>query len=321
MPTPPKIPGQPSPHDAYGNDEDSGDKTRKVMVQRIGAVRRVVVHTLRVVAGRDMLRFVTLDDEDIVIIGRDDTCSLMLSDASVSRRHAKVRLINGQVVVEDLGSTNGTAVNSQFVARANLNVGDHLEIGAVSLRLDILSLEEISHLENVLARLEAPRRDALTGLLTRAFIEDDLPELMLRCSRVQADLTCLFLDLDFFKQVNDRFGHQVGDDALLTVARLMLVSVRDTDPCVRYGGEELLMFLQGTNEAAAYEVAERIRKTIAGHDWSRTSIGLRVTASIGVAQWDAREPQKDWLARADKALYASKANGRNRVTRSSEVER
>jgi diguanylate cyclase (GGDEF)-like protein len=291
------------------------------MVQRVGAVRRVVVHTLRVVAGRDMLRFVTLDDDDVVIIGRDETCSLALSDASVSRRHARVRLMNGQVVVEDLGSTNGTAVNSQFIARATLNVGDHLEIGAVSLRLDILSLEEISHLENVLARLEAPRRDALTGLLTRAFIEDDLPDLMLRCGRAQVDLTCLFLDIDFFKQVNDRFGHQVGDDALLTVSRLMLVSVRDTDPCVRYGGEELLMFLQGTNEAASYEVAERIRKTIAGHDWARTSTGLRVTASIGVAQWSVGEPSKDWLARADKALYASKANGRNRVTRSSEVER
>ena len=321
MPTPPKNPLPPPPHDAFGNDEDSGDKTRKVMVQRIGSVRRVVVHTLRVVAGRDMLRFVTLDDDDVVFIGRDETCSLALSDASVSRRHAKIRLINGQVVVEDLGSTNGTAINLQFISRGNLNVGDHLEIGAVSLRLDILSLEEISHLENVLARLEAPRRDALTGLLTRAFMDDDLPDLMLRCGRAQADLTCLFLDIDLFKQVNDRFGHQVGDEALVTVSRLMLVSLRDTDPCVRYGGEELLMFLQGTNEAAAYEVAERIRKAIAGHDWARTAVGLRVTASIGVAQWDVRETQKDWLARADKALYTSKANGRNRVTRATEVER
>jgi diguanylate cyclase (GGDEF)-like protein len=151
-------------------------------------------------------------------------------------------------------------------------------------------------------------------------MDEELGELIARCSRSTVDLSCVFLDIDHFKQVNDRFGHQVGDDALVTVARLLMVSLRDTDPCVRYGGEELLMILQGSNEIGSFEVAERIRKAIYGHDWARTSAGLRVSASMGVAQWDGKETMKDWIGRADRALYSAKASGRNRVIRASEVK-
>lgn len=320
MPLPPKSPPSAKRPDALVDDDAGGEKTRKVLLQRSGPNRKVVVNTLRVVAGRDMLRFVTLEEDEAVVIGRDETATLSLSDASVSRRHARIRLIDSQVLVEDLGSTNGTAINGQIVDRATLNVGDHLEIGAVSLRLDLLSLEEVGHLESVLARLEAPRRDPLTGLLTRAYLDEELPDVLVRSARSGADLSCVFLDIDHFKQVNDRFGHQVGDDALVTVARLMMVSLRDTDPSIRYGGEELMMILQGSNEQGSFEVAERIRKAIHGHDWARTSAGLRVTASMGVAQWDGKESVKDWIGRADKALYAAKAGGRNRVTRATEVK-
>jgi diguanylate cyclase (GGDEF)-like protein len=318
MPLPPKSILPPQKSDV--RDEDAGEKTRKVLLQRVGPNGKVVVNTLRVVAGRDMLRFVTMEEDEPVIIGRDETSSLSLSDASVSRRHARVRLIDSQVVVEDLGSTNGTAVNGQIIDRTNLNVGDHLEIGAVSLRLDMLSLEEVGHLESVLARLEAPRRDPLTGLLTRAYVDEELPELVARCERSAVDLSCVFLDIDHFKHVNDRFGHQVGDDALVAVARLLMVSLRDTDPCVRYGGEEFVMFLAGSSESGGADVAERIRKAVYGHDWSRTSAGLRVSVSLGVAQRRLGEPVKDWIARADKALYAAKTSGRNKVKKASELK-
>ncbi len=321
MPVPPKsAPASKQQELLLADDDAAGEKTRKVHLLRSGPSRKVVVNTLRVVAGRDMLRYVTLEEDESVVIGRDETATLSLTDASVSRRHAKVRLMDGQVLVEDLGSTNGTAVNGQIIDRAALNVGDHLEIGAVSLRLDLLSLEEVGHLESVLERLQGAKRDPLTGLHTRAYMDDELPDLMQRCGRSKVDLSCVFLDIDNFKQVNDRFGHQVGDDALVAVSRLLMVSLRDSDPSVRYGGEELLMVLQDSNESASYEVAERIRKAIHGHDWARTSAGLRVTASMGVAQWDGVESQKDWIGRADKALYAAKASGRNRVMRASEAK-
>jgi diguanylate cyclase (GGDEF)-like protein len=226
---------------------------------------------------------------------------------------------DGTVQVQDLGSTNGTAVNGQPVERSVLRPGDHLEVGAVSLRLDLLSLEEVAHLEGVIMRLEAKNRDPLTGLLTRAWLEEELPGLMDRSLRSGGEITCLFLDVDNFKSINDRFGHQIGDDVLVGVSRLLMVSVRDTDACVRFGGEEILLFLVGSNETQGLEVAERTRRAIATHDWTRTAPGLKVTASFGIAQWSGREATKDWIARADRALYAAKAAGRNRALRSSEV--
>ncbi len=301
-------------------NRDSGEQTRKMRVLRSGPSRRVVVPTLRVVAGRDMLRFVTLHGEDEVVIGRDENGGLVLTDASVSRRHARVVVQDdGAVMVQDLGSTNGTAVNGQPVERSLVRPGDHLEIGAVSLRLDHLSLEEVAHLENVLARLEHGNRDPLTGLHTRAYLEDELPGLMERSLRADLDLTCLFFDVDKFKNINDTFGHTIGDDVLVGVSRLMMLGVRDLDPCVRYGGEEVVLFLQGSNEEAGAEVGDRIRRSISGHDWMRTAPNLAVTASCGVAQWTPREPSRDWLARADRALFHAKRNGRNRISKSSEI--
>ncbi len=298
------------------------ESTRKVKLLRRGNDRKVVFPTLRVVAGRDMLRFVTLQDHDEVLIGRDENGSLVLSDVSVSRRHARVVCDEtGGIVVEDLGSTNGTAVNGVPVERASLRPGDHLEVGTVSLRLDLLSVDEITHLGNVLARLEAGNRDPLTGLLTRAWIEEELPVVLDTARLYGTPLACLFVDVDHFKSVNDRFGHQTGDDVLVGIARLLLVGVRESDACVRYGGEELLMFLQDSSEDTAFEVAERVRRAIEGHDWSRTYTGLRVTASFGVACARPDESVKEWINRADRALYAAKASGRNRVVRASADDR
>ncbi|MFN7144882.1 MAG: GGDEF domain-containing protein [Myxococcota bacterium] len=296
------------------------ESTRKVQLLRRGTDRKVVFPTLRVVAGRDMLRYVTIQEHEELVIGRDEHGGLVLSDASVSRRHARVRSDeHGAITVQDLGSTNGTAVNGVPIERSALRPGDHLEIGAVSLRLDLLSMDELTHLGSVLARLEANNRDPLTRLLTRAWIEEELSGMRDAAARAGSSTACLFADVDQFKGVNDRFGHAVGDDVLVGVARILLVGVRETDACVRYGGEEMLMFLRDTSEAAASEVAERVRRAIEGHDWSRTNPGLRVTASFGVVAARLGEPNKDWINRADRALYAAKARGRNRVVRASEV--
>ncbi|MDP2306427.1 MAG: GGDEF domain-containing protein [Pseudomonadota bacterium] len=290
------------------------ENTRKVLVRRHGPDRKIVVLTLRVVAGRDMLRFVTFQHVDDVTIGRDEGGALVLTDASVSRRHARITCSeDGRVFVQDLGSTNGTAVNGQPVETAEIRPGDHLEIGAVALRLDLLSLMEVEHLQTVLDRLEANNRDPLTGLLNRGWLDEELPTQVDETTRAGLDYACLFVDIDNFKSVNDRFGHQVGDDVLVGVARLLMVGVRESDACVRYGGEELLMLLHGTGEATAMEVAERVRRSIELHDWARTNPGLEVTASIGVAGVRPGESVKEWINRADRALYAAKAAGRNRV--------
>ncbi len=316
----------PPRHTTTINEADVGEVTRKMRRQNLSQRTRVEIPTLRVVAGRDMLSYIALHNAEEIVVGRDDNADLILTDALVSRRHARVTVGDDMsITVQDLGSTNGTSVNGQPIERSLLRPGDHLEIGGVSLRLEMLSLEEIEHLANVVMRLKQQNRDPLTGLLTRTWLDEELPLLMDKCIRTRSPVACIFFDIDHFKQVNDRFGHHVGDEVLVGVARLLLFGVRDNDPVVRYGGEELVMFLDHADEAHALEVAERIRRDVQGHDWSRTAAGLKVTISAGVAQWGVaarddgsratveRESARDWLGRADTCLFEAKHGGRNRV--------
>lgn len=299
--------------------EDLSEVTMKLSLPRQRRLKRVSIPTLRVVAGPDMLMFASLSPGEEMVVGRDERAGLTLGDASVSRQHAMVTCDgNGEVTVQDLSSTNGTAVNGHTVSRALLRPGDHLEIGAVSLRLDLLGLDELAHLGRVLDRLTAANRDPLTGLHTRAFLDDELPGMLDRCATADIPVSIIFADIDSFKTINDTFGHSVGDEVLVGISRLMMLGVRDTDPVVRWGGEELVVFLPGSTEADAMDVAERVRRNIAGHDWGRTATDLKVTTSFGVAQRLTHdEALEAWVDRADKALYAAKHSGKNKVLRAS----
>lgn len=277
--------------------------------------------TLRVVAGPDMLRFCSVYPDASVVIGRDASCDLTLMDASVSRRHAMVSSgPQGILTLQDLGSTNGTTHNGRPVhAPVRLSVGDHVETGGVTLRVDRLGLDELAHLARVVERLSLANKDPLTGLATRHYVKEELPALMLRFEHVKLPVTTVFFDVDHFKAVNDTFGHSVGDEVLRAGARLMVLSVRDSDTCVRYGGEEFFAVLPNCDEMGGWHTAERLRMAIAKHDWEHYAPGLRVTASLGVAQHRIGESLEEWLNRADKAMYHAKATGRNRTVRASEV--
>ena len=305
--------GLPRPSQASTLVEHDSEITQQCRIDARNLRTRIEVPTLRVVAGRDMLSYVTLHGVDEVILGRDEAASMVLTDALVSRRHARVVVQEDlTVVIYDLGSTIGTSVNGQPVSRAVIRPGDQIEVGGVSLRLEMLSMEEISHLSNVISRLKLQNRDPLTGLLTRGWIDEDLPALMERASRGEP-LSCIFFDIDRFKEVNDTFGHHIGDDVLVGCSRLMLYDVRDQDACVRYGGEEILMFLHNAPLSGAADVADRIRQAVEAHDWSRTAPGLKATISAGVAEWRTGEAAREWMARADKALLRANREGRNRV--------
>lgn len=298
--------------------DDLSEVTVKLSLRRGRRMKREVTPTVRVVAGRDMLRYALLYENEPMMIGRDETCGLTLSDASVSREHAQLTCDAQNVVtVTDRDSTNGTAVNGKAIQRALLRPGDQLEIGAVSLRLDYLGTDEVEHLERVLGRLQAADRDALTGLLTRAYLEEQLPAQMQRCQESGHPFSVIFADVDRFKSINDTFGHAVGDEVLQAIAKVIMLGVRDSDHAVRYGGEEVLVFLPGSSEQGGHEVAERIRRSINGHEWSRTCGGLRVSASLGVAERLPDEDLVSWIRRADQAMYAAKHAGRNRVVRAS----
>jgi diguanylate cyclase (GGDEF)-like protein len=276
------------------------------------------IPVLRVTGGRDVLRFASLGSGAPVEVGRDETCGLVLTDASVSRRHARVTTRRDGFFVEDLGSSNGTLVNGVPVKESRVSTGDTLEVGTVPLRVDLLSARELQQLQAVVRRLEASDRDPLTGLLTRAYLDNQLPLLLEGHDRTATPVSAAFLDVDHFKSINDRFGHATGDDVLRQLARLLVYVVREREACIRYGGEEIVIVLPDSREDDAAGVAERLREMVEGHDWGRLADGLAVTVSSGVAERRSGEPLGEWLARADRALYAAKAQGRNRVRRASE---
>lgn len=275
---------------------------------------RATIPTLRVVAGPDMLRFVTLPCGQELVLGRGEDCGLVLQDGSVSRHHARIVCDSrGMISIEDLGSTNGVAVNGHSVARAAIASGALVELGSVALRLDHLDAAELAHLIRVRDKLQSAGCDPLTGLRTRACLEDHVPDLVAQCESRSAAISAVFLDLDGFKDTNDRYGHGVGDQVLRDAARILMLGLREHDVCLRYGGEEFLVLLPGAAQTEAVNMAERMRLSLAGHDWDRTAEGLAVTGSFGVAERRAGEALGAWIARADEALYEAKRLGRNQV--------
>jgi diguanylate cyclase (GGDEF)-like protein len=275
---------------------------------------------LRVTAGQDILRFIEIGGT--LEIGRDIGCGLSLNDASVSRRHVRVHADADGFLLEDLGSRNGTLLNGQPVESAcvRLVAGDRLEVGTVPLRFDFVRADELAHLRGVVERLTASGRDSLTGLSTRAYLEDDLPRLVEECRRAARPLSAVFVDVDHFKSINDRFGHAMGDDVLRQLSRILAYSVRAREACVRYGGDEVVVVLDGSNENQAVVVADRLRQLVESHRWSTLTEGLAVTVSCGVAEWQPGEDARHWLDRADRAVYVAKGRGRNTVWRGSQSE-
>ena len=227
------------------------------------------IPTLRVVAGPDLLASYAIYPAERVLIGRDADCDLILTDSSVSRQHAVVEWQDGGLYVEDLGSTNGTAVGRDEVrGRVVLPMGQVFYVGNVALRIDAMSIEEIQHLERVTERLRQVTRDPLTGLLGRAWMNEELEALVARNRQRGAPMASLFLDVDHFKSINDTFGHAMGDQVLRVVANLMLAGVRETDKVVRYGGEEFVVILCDCDQENALLVAERLRRSIERHRWA-----------------------------------------------------
>lgn len=153
-------------------------------------------------------------------------------------------------------------------------------------------------------------RDPLTGLGNRRQLNLHR-EQMVR-EKVEA-CAILLLDLDHFKRINDTLSHAAGDAVLSTVGRLLRTSFRDRDCPVRLGGEEFVVLLPGVDLALAVKAAERLRQTIAGHDWTSICRTLAVTCSIGVAPWNPSTDNYDLaFSKADQSLYAAKQAGRNR---------
>jgi diguanylate cyclase (GGDEF)-like protein len=135
-----------------------------------------------------------------------------------------------------------------------------------------------------------------------------------QCGRFGHGLSIMLVDLDYFKAVNDRFGHAVGDQVLSVIAQRMLFGLRKVDQLGRIGGEEFLVYSPQTDLDGTRALAERLRKHVAMDAVSGLPVNDRVTISIGLATWEGPEDStENLIARADQALYRAKAEGRDRV--------
>jgi diguanylate cyclase (GGDEF)-like protein len=289
-----------------------------------------------------------------VTIGRSDDADITISNKDVSRMHAIIHCDQSRILVEDLGSTNGTFVNGKRVTTQTLNVGDEVEIGDFILCLDdgnvplecsdkteigrkgeetIILEDKFSTLREKLGdknlrdefrsvegivkksrkRLSSlAHDDKLTGLYNRQYFDKIANEIFDEIVTKNAPLSVLFIDIDYFKRINDTHGHKKGDETLRTIAQLILRSCRKSDIVARYGGEEIVIILPYTGSQDAIQVAKNVNRIV--ENKTVVLLGIRVTVSIGVATYPgAGDTMTDILENADKALYKAKKSGRNRV--------
>ena len=164
--------------------------------------------------------------------------------------------------------------------------------------------------------------DALTGLANRRALEEFVRSAQITSMETGEPLSILMIDIDHFKKFNDSFGHQVGDQVLRLVAKVLQENVRGDDLAARYGGEELMAVLPGTAVDICAEIAERIRRRISEARLTRRATGEEissVTVSIGVAQFRLAESAEMMIERCDRALYQAKRSGRNRTATESDI--
>ena len=278
-----------------------------------------LVPTLQVIEGPRVgsLHRFKPTEENSLTVGRTSDAQFVLAHPTLSRLHAKFTWMrigaDWHMLVEDLQSTNGTTVNGAKVDSTFLTEGDRVGMGDSMVRFQMLSANELAERDRLVAKATKAEIDPLTGLGTRHYMQDMVPKLFAECEARGIPLSLAMLDLDHFKRVNDTLGHQAGDEVLKAASGVVARQIRASDIAIRYGGEEMLVMLPGSNIAGSRLVAERIRCAIAAYDTTSISATLKMSVSIGVAQRHKDETVENLMRRADEALYRAKHGGRNRV--------
>ncbi|MCB9600612.1 MAG: diguanylate cyclase [Sandaracinus sp.] len=247
-------------------------------------------------------------------VGRTSATPIHLMDPEVSRRHARFVVQGQRVVVEDLGSTNGTFVNGvQISGPTELADGDKIQIGTTT----ILKFSFHDALDRAFQQkmYDAALRDGLTGAFNKRHFKERLESELAYAVRHRTPLALILFDLDHFKRLNDQFGHLAGDHVLETLAKGVLRAMRKEDFFARWGGEEFAVLSRGIDLEGGRRFGERLRAWVEGNPFLHEGKRMPVTASIGVAalpQCDVTDPDV-FVQCADEALYAAKHGGRNRV--------
>jgi len=263
-------------------------------------------------------------DRKEVTVGRALEADVRVSDSRASRLHARITTEASEQNAQpryrltDLDSTNGTILNGTPIDDAFLEDGDKFEIGDQLIRFEML--DEIDReFQQQIHRLLV--HDDLTGLLTSKSFFSELRRESARAEAESMPFCVLMADLDYFKEVNDTYGHLVGSETLEEVGAIIKKSLRAGDVGARFGGEEFAAFLLDADYTQGMIAAERVRAGIEKHEFPAVRRGStetprthRITISVGVASYpdDGRDPIQ-LVELADSALYRAKRNGRNLV--------
>lgn len=211
-------------------------------------------------------------------------------------------------------------IASRFIQEGALDYFPKRMISTKSLSRSISNTLEKARLQREVIQAqkrlaEMSTKDGLTSLYNRRYFMEALEKEIARARRLKTELVLCMLDLDYFKKVNDTYGHPAGDMVLTEIARLLRESIRLNDYSCRYGGEEFTVILPNTSLKRARAVCERFRELVAGHSFRYNSEQFRITISIGLSHYNGISDQSviEMVSAADQALYKAKSLGRNRV--------
>lgn len=262
-------------------------------------------------------------EREEVILGRALEADVRVNDQKTSRKHARINAIPDKetgvtnYVLTDLSSRHGTLLNGQKIRQETLQNGDKITIGEHILRFEFL--DEIDReFHRQIHRLLS--HDDLTGLLSSRSFFSELRRESARAKAESRPFCVLMMDVDFFKNVNDTYGHLTGSKTLEEIGYTITQNLRSGDVAARFGGEEFAAFLLHAEIGQGLVAAERMRSEIEKQDFTVIRHGKsseekhRVTISVGVASYpDDSTDVIELVEMADSALYRAKREGRNRI--------
>jgi len=284
--------------------------------------------TLTVIHGGGARQMYYVDDTGGVL-GRGDEVEFRMTNSTVSRFHARLEFVDGQIFLEDLGSTNGTFVDDRPIrGRVRLPTSCRIRLGLYTV-LQFVAVDEGG--ADAYQKLQrAMFVDTLTGAGNRRYLNRRLEEELSYGVRHYEPVGVLLADLDHFKRINDAWGHTVGDRILAAVSKIFAAQVRTEDSIYRYGGEEFCILVRGVDAEGLSVMAERVRAAVEDFELQFDEDVVQVTVSIGVACVNPGDPDDPQtlvegkpvvsdaskhriVSMADQALYRAKNDGRNRV--------
>jgi two-component system, cell cycle response regulator len=286
------------------------NKTVVTVISRIAEKPASKEACLVVIYGMDLGKKFNLD-QPAIIIGRSSKSDIQVDQESVSRNHAKIINTGKTLIVRDLGSTNGTYVNDELIDEYVLRDGDFIKIGRTIFKfLSGNNIENSYHEE--IYRLTTI--DGLTQIYNKRYFLETLEREISRAHRYRRELSLIMFDIDFFKKINDTYGHLAGDYVLKQLASVIKARIRREDIMARYGGEEFAIVLPEIDSYNAVQFAEKIRKLVEKTLFKFEETKIPVTISVGVSSIipDMHDPA-EFIKAADEKLYQAKSQGRNQV--------